>query len=61
MLSSKEKPVWICECGETNEMNDLYCTNCRKDIYGFNENEKNPLKVIEILQNKINILSSLLE
>ena len=37
MLSSKEKEVWICECGKTNEVN-TYCIGCSKDIYGFEAN-----------------------
>src|SRR6266496_3647452 len=44
LLSSKEKEVWTCECGKTNDMN-TYCSGCGQDIYGFKQNEIKPSTV----------------
>lgn len=57
MLSSKEKEVWICQCGKTNDSN--YCSNCWNDIYGFRENEVKPKSIINNLEQKIELLSEL--
>jgi uncharacterized protein YbjQ (UPF0145 family) len=58
VLSSKEKEIWICECGKENEIDRTYCTNCRKDIYGFSELEVKPLEVIEKLGVDIEVLKN---
>ena len=55
LLSSKEKEVWICECGKTNDIGS-YCGNCNKDIYGFKSTEVNPLAVIYELEEKISLI-----
>lgn len=55
-LSSKEKEIWVCECEKENSEESKYCSSCHKDIYGFFEKEKNPINVIEILTNNVEIL-----
>lgn len=57
LLSSKEKDVWNCECGKTNDTEITYCPNCFKDIYGFESNEIKPKRVCEILDEKIEFIS----
>lgn len=32
LLSSKEKEVWNCECGKTNDI-DTFCFDCGLDIF----------------------------
>jgi hypothetical protein len=59
LLSSKEKEVWTCECGKTND-NGSDCYGCGKDIYGFKSNEVTPPKVIAILQERISLILELL-
>ncbi|MGC4038665.1 MAG: YbjQ family protein [Chitinophagaceae bacterium] len=56
LLSSKEKEVWTCECGKTND-SGAYCNGCRQDIYGFKENEPKPGEVIAALEQKIELIS----
>jgi uncharacterized protein YbjQ (UPF0145 family) len=60
MLSSKEKEVWSCECGKTNDI-DSYCLGCHKDIYGFKETEGKPFSIIDSISQKIDIISNCLE
>ena len=55
-LSSKEKEVWICECGNTIEL-DKYCGSCKRDIYGFTALEMAPPRAIEIIDEKIDLIS----
>ena len=59
MLSSKEKDVWTCECGKTNNEIEGYCGSCNKDIYGFKTNEKTPSNVASYIQQKIELNSLL--
>lgn len=40
-LSSKEKEIWICQCGKENNMENEHCSRCEKDVYGFYADEKN--------------------
>lgn len=56
LLSSKEKEVWNCECG--NNGNDLgeYCGSCNNDIFGFKQNEMKPNEVIEYISQKIELI-----
>ncbi len=56
MLSSKEKEVWICECGKTNDIEYVNCQSCDKDIYGFTTNEVTPSKAILNIENKISLI-----
>jgi len=64
LLSSKEKEVWICECGKTTDT-DLpggdYCLGCGKDIWGFKREEINPTQVILIMDDKIELISRFVE
>ena len=56
LLSSKEKDVWVCECGKSNEMDDRYCGSCFVDIYGFKSDEVSPLSLINALEEKIELI-----
>ena len=53
---AKEKEVWLCECKSTN-ITESYCPSCDKDIYGIKKSEMNPLKAIDIISTKIELLS----
>lgn len=57
-LSSKEKEIWVCECGKENDIDKKYCTACKKDIYGFLENEVRSLEIVEKLENELEILKT---
>jgi hypothetical protein len=59
LLSSKEKEIWVCECGKTNNLESKYCSSCEHDIYGFKSLELKPTEAIEYLENKIKLLSEL--
>lgn len=61
MLSSKEKEIWICECGNENNGEEVYCSNCHKDIFGFGEREAKPKIVVEQLINTMEILKATIE
>jgi hypothetical protein len=56
LLSSKEKEVWTCECGKTNDIGN-YCGNCKKDIYGFTATEVSPPKALINLKEKISLIA----
>ena len=56
MLSSKEKPVWKCECGKVNDEDITYCTKCGDDIYGFHDGELKPEKAISKINEKLMLL-----
>lgn len=56
LLSSKEKEVWICECGKTNDI-DTYCSDCGQDIYGFKYNETKPNTAKDFIEQKIELIS----
>lgn len=60
LLSSKEKEVWICECGKTNDV-DTYCSGCGQDIYGFKQNEVKPATVDNYIGQKIALISEYVE
>ncbi len=57
-LLTKEKEVWICECGTKNDKELEYCTlhECGKDKYGFLKSQTNPLKAIKKLEDNIEII-----
>lgn len=59
LLSSKEKQVWVCGCGKSNDM-DFYCSGCGLDVFGFKQNEVKPIKVISYLQQKVELISEYL-
>lgn len=56
LLSSKEKEMWNCECGKTNDM-ESYCSNCNKDIYGFKSNDIGPKATISKIEEKIDLIT----
>jgi uncharacterized protein YbjQ (UPF0145 family) len=58
LLSSKEKEIWICQCGTKNEIQNTHCGTCGKDIYGFFNTEISPEKSISILRETIDIIKS---
>ena len=60
LLSSKEKEVWTCECGKTNDI-DINCSGCSKDIYGFKSNEVKPSSVDYYIQEKIELITEYVE
>ncbi len=55
-LLSKEKEIWICQCGDKNNNEKKYCNSCERDKYGFVRNKINPPKAIKVLEEKIEIL-----
>jgi uncharacterized protein YbjQ (UPF0145 family) len=59
LLSSKEKQVWVCGCGKTNDM-DVYCSGCGQDVFGFRQDEVKPNKVSNYLQQKVELISEYL-
>jgi uncharacterized protein YbjQ (UPF0145 family) len=61
LLSSKEKEVWTCECGKTNDIDDTYCNSCKQNIYGFKENEMKPETVNNYLEQKLELISEYVE
>lgn len=54
-LISKEKEVWVCECGKSNDI-DEHCSGCKQDIYGFKETEVNPKEAINHLTQKVELI-----
>lgn len=56
LLSSKEKEVWNCECGKTNDIGS-YCSGCGQDIFGFKEHEMKPYTVTSYIEEKINLIT----
>ena len=58
LLSSKEKEIWICTCGQSNEIeNSTYCTKCGNNIYGFKNDELSPDIAIKIIDQKVKLIS----
>lgn len=57
IFSSKEKEVWSCECGKINELENIYCSNCKQDIYGFKYDEMKPSFAVNLINEKINLIS----
>jgi len=57
LLSSKEKEVWNCECG--NKSNDIGkdCGDCSKDIYGFKQKEMKPDQAVKLIDQKIELIN----
>ncbi|MGM9478845.1 YbjQ family protein [Pedobacter sp. GSP4] len=56
LLSSKEKEIWNCDCGKTNDIG-FHCTGCQQDIYGFKEMEVKPDFVDLHLQEKVELIN----
>jgi uncharacterized protein YbjQ (UPF0145 family)/CDGSH-type Zn-finger protein len=63
LLSSKEKEVWVCDCGRTNDLNqsEPYCDGCAKDIYGFNKSEMPFEKAIRNIDYKVNLIRQMID
>lgn len=61
LLSSKEKDVWNCECGNKSIEIGEHCGICYKDIYGFEKNEIKPQNVIEHIEQKIELINEYLK
>lgn len=57
LLSSKEKDVWNCECG--NKSNDIgeYCGTCNNDIFGFKQTEMKPNEIVKYIEQKIELIN----
>ena len=60
LLSSKEKEVWTCECGKTNDIG-AYCSGCGQDLYGFKQNEVKPTAAENYIGQKIELISEYVE
>lgn len=60
MLSSKEKEIWICECGKSND-EETYCLGCGQDIYGFKQSEVSAKEAIDEIKNKISLIQEYLK
>lgn len=60
LLSSKEKEVWTCECSKTNDLGE-YCSDCKKDIFGFKKNEIRPEEIVKYIEEKMNLIKEYLE
>ncbi len=58
MLSSKEKEIWICQCGTKNDIDIEYCTKCNKDIYGYFSGQINPELAIKKLKENIELIKN---
>ena len=58
-LLGGEKEVWICQCGQTNDMDIKYCEKCGKDIFGYWPNEIKPNTVIKLMEDRLSILQEL--
>lgn len=56
LLSSKEKEIWSCECGKTNDIGE-YCGGCNEDIFGFKSSELKPIVVENYLSEKVDLIS----
>jgi uncharacterized protein YbjQ (UPF0145 family) len=60
LLSSKEKEVWTCECSKTNDLGE-YCSDCKKDIFGFKKNEIRPEEIVKYIDEKMDLIKEYLE
>lgn len=61
LLSSKEKDVWNCECGNKAVEIGEFCGTCYNDIYGFEKNEVKPNNVIKYIEQKIELINEYLK
>ncbi len=60
LLSSKEKELWVCECGKTNDIESC-CSGCDNDIFGFRFNELKPWDIEKHIEQKIELIGEYLE
>jgi len=56
LLSSKEKDVWNCECGNKSVEIGEYCGTCNNDIFGFKESEMKPKEIVNYINQKIELI-----
>jgi len=59
ILSSKEKDVWTCECGNSNNEANNECDKCFKNIYGFTKKEFQPSEIESIIDERIQLILEL--
>ncbi len=57
---TKQKEIWLCSCGNPNDLKKNRCEECFCDRKGFESNEQTPSRTIEILNSKIEILNETL-
>jgi uncharacterized protein YbjQ (UPF0145 family) len=60
MLSAKEKEIWICQCGKSNDL-ETNCLGCGHDIYGFKQSEVSVQEAIDEIKNKISFIKECLK
>lgn len=60
LLSSKEKEVWNCECGNKSNEIGQYCNSCTNNIFGFNQGELKPLEIVKYIDEKIELINEFL-
>ena len=56
LLSSKEKEVWNCECGNKSVEIGEYCGSCKNDIFGFKDSEMKPTEIVKYIDQKIELI-----
>ena len=63
LLSSKEKEIWTCECGEVNDLEsgENKCYRCTRDLYGFKPEQINPRTAIAMIDNRIDLITHFLK
>jgi uncharacterized protein YbjQ (UPF0145 family) len=57
LLSSKEKDVWNCECGNKSIEIGEYCGTCNNDISGFKYSEMKPNEIVKYIEQKIELIN----
>lgn len=57
LLSSKEKDVWNCECGNKSNEIGQYCGTCNNDIFGFKQTEMKPNEIVKYIEQKIELIN----
>jgi len=55
-ILSKERDVWDCPCGREGNTEE-YCTKCDNNIYGFKYFEIDQEKAIQVLKDRVEVLS----
>ena len=61
LLSTKEREVWDCECGNKSNEIEENCGTCHKDIFGFHKDEFKPIEVVQIIEQKIELIKEFIE
>jgi uncharacterized protein YbjQ (UPF0145 family) len=60
LLTTKEKEVWNCECGNKNNEIGDYCSSCNLDIYGFLRTDVKPVDASSLIEEKISVIRTYL-